>query len=423
MARHDVLMPRLSDSMVDGVVIAWLKQPGDEVKHGEELVEIETDKVTTILDAEADGILLHVLYAAGEVAPTGAVLAVVASGADVHGPATADPVGEIDAAGVDGEAEATGPPIPVEPRAVTSLDLSQPPRVIATPLARRLARQLGIDLKAVDKGSGPSGRILRQDVEQAAQRLGGDLERGKPGSPATDFVVAASRVHRLTATRMAQSKREIPHYYLTTVVDMTPAKRSLGSAAPIASPVKISITDLVVWACAVALRDLPQVNATWQDDAIVQRGEVNIGVAVALENGDLVVPVVRGADTKQLSELSQEIRALADKARGGNLELKDLEKATFTVSSLGMFGVEEFHPIINPPQSAILGVGAIGKQLQLVEGGIEQREVMRISLSADHRVFSGATAAMFLNAVRNHLEHNAATVVSSSREDRRRSTK
>jgi pyruvate dehydrogenase E2 component (dihydrolipoyllysine-residue acetyltransferase) len=366
-------MPRLSDTMEEGLVGRWLKEPGDSVRRGDEIVEIETDKVTTVLQAESDGVLLEALYAQGETAATGSVLAVVASGADAEGPVVSP-----------GER----PP--------------EAERVPATPLARKVAAEAGVDLRAIVKGSGPDGRILRHDVERAAPRRGVGSAPVRPAD--ADVVRKPSRAQQVIARRMADAKREIPHYYLTAEVDMTHAQQLRAAAALLAKPMKLTVTDLVVRAAALALRDVPEVNASWANDAIVQRGAVNIGVAVALDSGELLVPVVRHADRKPLNELSREIRAFAERARDGRLELDDLQGGTFTVSSLGMFGIEEFHAIVNPPESGILAVGAITKQLVLVDGVVAEREVMRISLSADHRVYAGATAALFVRAVRSRLE-------------------
>lgn len=388
-----------------GVVARWLKEAGAAVTAGDEIVEIETDKVTTVIQAEHDGILAEPRFPAGAEAPVGAVLAVVVSGADAESngaSASAPAPAEAPQVEVDGEVDverATGAaPVGPLPRP-HSLREAPGGRARATPLARRLAREAGVDLAAVGRGSGPDGRILRHDVERATAA---GPRSSPPGGGGT--IITPSRRHELMARRMTESKRDVPHYYVSADVDVTLMMEMRDGLAALRRPLEVSVTDVVVRACALALRDVPDVNASWADGRIVRHDQVHIGVAVALDGGELVVPVVRHADRRTLRELSAEVRSLVARARDGDLTLPDLEGGTFTVSSLGMYGIDEFHAIVNPPESGILAVGAIAPRLALDRGAVVERHVVRVSLSADHRVFSGAAAAVFVGAVRSHLE-------------------
>ena len=408
-------MPRLSDAMEEGAIGTWLRGLGDAVKMGDELVEIETDKVATTIVAEFDGVLLEIQFGEGDSAPPGAVLAVVGSDADAEEFASGhQPGAAVGATGaVEEELDSSRPAL--SPKALQPSASSPAPnstkRVRATPIARKVAADLGVDLDDVERGSGPGGRILRHDVERSAQGSGNSRRSEQDGREISDVAHVLGRIQRVTAKRMAESKREIPHFYLSSEVDMTLARRLLAADDQTQNTPTPTITDLAVWACGLALRQVPQVNASFLGDSIMHHGTVNVGVAVALDNGDLLVPVITDADRKSIDEISSEIRSLAQKARQRQIDLVDLEGGTFTVSSLGMFGIDEFHAIINPPQSGILGVGAIRKRLVLAGEGIEEREVMRLSLSADHRVFSGVTGAMFLREVCLHLEESVRSVL------------
>jgi pyruvate dehydrogenase E2 component (dihydrolipoamide acetyltransferase) len=414
MARSDVVMPRLSDTMEEGVVVVWLKKLGDSVQLGDEIVEIETDKVTATISAEVEGVLLEVLCAEGEAAAPGSVIAVLGSSAEDKGSQGAPESSEEGRTSLPREysgttSERTDSLSLPRPRLTERPQSFRPERVIATPAARTFAAQVGVDLETIESGSGPAGRILLHDVEKAVEGTQGDARDEQAELAPGDVVRAVSRIQRLTASRMADSKREIPHFYLTVEVDMTAVRRVCAETDT--AEESITITDLVVWACGRAIRETPDVNVRWAQDGIHVHSAVNVGVAVALETGDLLVPVVSDADLKPLGEISREVRVLAERARAGRLELSDLEGGTFTVSSLGMFGIQEFYPIILPQQSGILGVGAIQKHLVLTDGEVQEHETMRISLSADHRAFSGATAANFLKGVRHNLEESVLEVI------------
>jgi pyruvate dehydrogenase E2 component (dihydrolipoamide acetyltransferase) len=414
MTRHEVVMPRLSDTMEEGAIVSWLRELGDAVKIGDELVEIETDKITTTIVAEFGGVLLEIQFGEGDSAPPGAVLAVVGSEADAEEFASGhQPGAAVGATWAAEEVDSSRPAL--SPEALQPSASSPAPdattRVRATPIARKVAADLGVDLDDVEQGSGPGGRILRHDVERSSQGSGNSRRSEQDGPAISDVAYVLTQIQRVTAKRMAESKREIPHFYLSSDVDMTLARRLLAADNQTQSASTPTITDLAVWACGLALRQVPQVNASFLGDSIMHHGAVNVGVAVALDSGDLLVPVVADADRKSPDEISSEIRSLAQKARQGEIDLVDLEGGTFTVSNLGMFGIDEFHAIISPPQSGILGVGAIRKRLVLTGEGIEEHEVMRLSLSADHRVFSGVTGAMFLREVCLHLEESVRSVL------------
>ncbi len=384
-------MPRLSDTMDEGTVARWLKAEGESVARGDELAEIETDKVTVTVDAEDDGFLLAIYVAAGASAPPGATLAVIGSSPTEELPARGAPPVQ------DHIVERTAdPPQPQDERVGDDYPREH---IRATPLARKLARESGLALSGLGPGSGPNGRILRRDVERAAS--------SKPvvvpsalGSP-----VPVGNVQRATARRLLESKREIPHYYVDTDVDMTSLLRLRAEIATANPDSPVSVIVFVARAVALALEDVPEVNASWQPDAsVVRRGQADIGLAVALEDDWVVVPVVRDVGSKSLLALNSEVAELAGRARAGGLAPDEMGHGSFTVSSLGSDGVDSFHAIINPPESGILAVGTIAKKPFVVEGELAVRDIARFSLSADHRVYSGRTAARFLGTIRRRLE-------------------
>jgi len=378
-----VPMPRLSDSMEEGTVVRWLKAPGDVVKRGEALVEIETDKATMVYEAEADGILGEQLVAEGEVAALGA------------------PIAHLLTEG--------GPP----------------ERVSATPVARRVAAELGVALERV-KGTGPRGRIVRADVRAAAKTRGdgaGTQSRGEsaarrearpapasppPASPLAAIPPAAGERVELTATqrtiasRMLESRTQIPEFTLTAELDMTRAlalRRELN-----ASGARVSVNDLVVKAVALTLREQPRLNASWAGDHIVRHARVNVGIAVAAEDA-LLVPVIADADRKSIFEIAAEARTLGERPRTRSASANDLEGATFTVTNLGMFGVLAFDAVINAPQAAILAVGTTARTPAFADDGtVVARDHMQVSLSCDHRAVYGADGARFLARLREALE-------------------
>ncbi len=392
----EIVMPRLSDTMEKGTIVRWLKQEGQEVKKGEPLAEIETDKATMPLESYASGVLLRILLPEGQSAPIGTPIAEIGAPGEARpGPAAAPTQA---AARVAAPAVAPAPP-------------SRPPeevpgRVLASPIARRLAEELNIDLSTV-KGTGPGGRITREDVEAAAAARTAappTAPIAPPPAPAAPLARPLTRMQETIARRMVQSKTTIPHFYVTAEVDMAEAARlraQLNQAWPDAH---ISFSDLIVKAVGLALRACPVVNASWHDDHIEFHERVNVGYAVAVENG-LLVPVLHDVDRTDLRTLSKSLKDLVQRTREGKSVPGDFEGGTFTISNLGQYPVEDFLAIVNPPESGILAVGRIEKKPVVRDDSIVISERVHLSLSGDHRVFYGATAGEFLGELKRLLEN------------------
>jgi pyruvate dehydrogenase E2 component (dihydrolipoamide acetyltransferase) len=392
----EVQMPRLSDTMTEGVLSRWLKAEGDIVHKGDVLAEIETDKATMELEAYDEGPLTALLVDEGTTVPIGQPIAVI--GASTGG--TSTPAASPSAAPAR---SGTGPAPRPTPSSGTRARVYR-----ATPLVRRIARDHGIDLGTVT-GTGPHQRIIRADIEPVVAALGQPTSTAQapvpvPVQAAADERIPLSRIRRVTAQRLTESAA-VPHFYLTSVVD---AQRLLALRADIntalsGSDERVSVTDLLVRACAVALRAHPLVNSSWAGDSLLTHGGIHIGVAVATEAG-LVVPVVRDADRKGVREIAKEARSLAERAHGGTLSLQELSGGTFTISNLGMYGVDHFTAIINPPEAAILAVGAVTPTPVARDDEVVVRPVMKLTLSVDHRVVDGAPAASFLRELADVLE-------------------
>ncbi|MEZ4756202.1 MAG: pyruvate dehydrogenase complex dihydrolipoamide acetyltransferase [Flavobacteriales bacterium] len=412
-----VRMPKLSDTMTEGVVSAWHKKVGDKVKSGEVLAEIETDKATMEFESFTDGVLLHIGVEKGKAAAVDSVLAVLgkegeditallaeaAQAAPAAVEATAAPA---PAPAPVAEAPKTAPaPTPAPaPRPAAPAVAPAPPsngRVFASPLARRMAEEKGIDIARV-KGSGPEGRITKRDVEGHS---GGGMAWSGPQVEHFEEV-AVSQMRKTIARRLAESKFSAPHFYLTLEIDMARAMQVREAVNKQIAPDKISFNDLVIKAAAVALKQHPKVNSSWLGDRIRTNHHVHIGVAVAVEEG-LLVPVVRFADGKPLRTIGAEVRDFAKKAKEKKLQPQDWEGNTFTISNLGMFGIEEFTAIINPPDACILAVGGIMEKPVVRGGAIVPGHTMKVTLSCDHRVVDGATGAAFLNTFKQLLEEPA----------------
>ena len=399
----DIVMPRLSDSMEEGTVLRWLKAVGDDVAVGEDLVEIETDKANMVYESDTAGVIVEIVAAEGQTLPVGAPIARVGSGdakpAPPAVPATAAPQPEHS-------------PKP-EPSPAPTHEADVPgARVKASPIARRIARDLGIDLATI-QGSGPGGRVVKADVENRAGDASGGAEAGRAPSPAEAAsakgevqVLELDRLQRTISRRMAESKATAPHFYLEAVVDMTEAvaardglERTRGGSSPLPT-----LNDMIVRACAIALREMPRVNGAYRDGRVETYSRVNVGIAVATEEA-LVVPTVFDADALDLSTIAETTHRLAARVRDGSITPPELSGGTFTVSNLGMLGVDAFSAVINPPQAAILAVGAVRPSPQVTEdGAIEARETMRLNLACDHRILYGADGARFLARVRELLE-------------------
>jgi pyruvate dehydrogenase E2 component (dihydrolipoamide acetyltransferase) len=404
----EVQMPRLSDTMTEGVLSRWLKAEGDIVHKGDVLAEIETDKATMDLEAYDEGPLTALLVAEGTTVPIGQPIAVI--GASTGGTSTPE---------ASQSAASPAPQASEAPAHRAAPESGSPAgRYRATPLVRKIARDHGIDLGTVT-GTGPHQRIIRADIEPIVAVLGKATgpPNAKPGpstapstSPAPapvatagDETIPLTRIRRVTAQRLTESAA-VPHFYLTGVVD---AERLLALRADINAALtgdeRVSVTDLLVRACAVALRAHPLLNSSWAGDSILRHGGIHIGVAVATEAG-LVVPVVRDADRKGVREIATDARSLAERAHAGTLSLQELSGGTFTISNLGMYGVDHFTAIINPPEAAILAVGAATPTPVARDGEVVVRSVMKMTLSVDHRVVDGAPAAAFLRELIDVVE-------------------
>ncbi len=416
---EQVFMPRLSDTMTEGTISKWLKRQGEEVKKGEPIVEIETDKANIELEAYASGKLARIVLHEGQSAPVGEVIGEIALPGESGPPAAAAPEGRAAAAPSVPQAEtAAAAPVPAPAPARPEPEVSRPPapaepeggQLRASPMARRLARELGVDLAAV-KGTGPLGRIQKEDVEAAARRKPAAQAPVAAQAPAEAAlaaedveIVALSRMQQTIARRMVEAKSQVPHFYVSMEVDMDRALANLDDLNEGAAKENaVTINDLILRACALALRDYPDVNSFYQDGKLIRNRRINVGFAVAVQGG-LIEPVIRDADQKGLKQLAAETKALTRKMREGKAEPHDYEGGTFSISNLGMYDVTEFSAIINPPHSAILAIGAVQDKAVVVDGQLRAGKRCTLTLSADHRVFYGATAAEFLRAVKHKLE-------------------
>ncbi|AOS63060.1 pyruvate dehydrogenase complex dihydrolipoamide acetyltransferase [Actinoalloteichus hymeniacidonis] len=420
----EIQMPRLSDTMEEGVISSWLKQEGDKISRGDVVAEIETDKAVMELEAYDDGVLEKILVPAGELVPIGAAIGLLGDGSEsASASAPAAPAEQPAAAETVEEPAAQREPAQADAAAESDSAAGPASRPRSSPLARKIARDAGVDLDTVT-GSGPRGRIVRADVDAAvAAKRSAEAEptesKPAPTQAAKPAAVTAaaedveeiplSNIRRVAAKRLTESKQQAPHFYLTSAVDVTELltfRADLTARVQAAGGPKISINDLLVKAVATALRANPTVNVSFAGDKILQHKRIHLGIAVAIDSG-LVVPVLRDADRKSVSELSGEAREKAGRAREGKLKSDEMTGGTFTISNLGMFGIEEFAAVINPPEAAILAVGAVRDELRLREDGknkVEVRKILRITLSADHRAIDGAVGAVFLQQLTALLE-------------------
>jgi pyruvate dehydrogenase E2 component (dihydrolipoamide acetyltransferase) len=424
----DVVMPRLSDSMEEGTILTWLKQVGDEVSVGDELVEIETDKANMAYEADVAGTLSEILAQEGETLPIGSPIARIGAPGEALQDAADRPAGPVAAGNPPSPpvAEASSgmaPPAAPPAGGSESADAEAPAapavreggeRVKASPLARRLAQEKGLDLSAL-AGSGPGGRIVKADVEKAEAAAPPPPAAAAPAAaappPSPETAKGETRTQELTkaqqvvARRMAESKATAPHFYLTSEIDMTKAVKARAAikAAAKEGDVVPSFNDMVVKACAIALAELPKANGAYRDGRFELYSRINVGVAVAAPEG-LVVPTVFDADRKGLRRIAAETRAVAAKVRDGSITPPELSGGTFTVSNLGMFGIEEFGAVINQGQAGILAVGAIREAPAVRGGEIVPAQLMKVTLACDHRILYGAEGAEFLARVRQLLE-------------------
>lgn len=414
-----VTMPKMSDTMQEGVIASWLKKEGDEISSGDILAEVETDKATMELEAYEDGTLLYIGPKAGDAVPIDGVLAVIGEkGADYQAllkQHEANKGGKKEQPAKDDKAAQAAEKAP-EATKVNDATTADGGRIKASPLAKKLAEEKGYDLSKI-KGSGDNGRIVKKDVEeykptQETAAATGKTEAKGQAAPAIALPevvgeesyeeVNVSQMRKTIAKRLAESKYSAPHFYLTMEIDMDKAIEARKSINEL-SPVKVSFNDLVLKATAAALRQHPNVNVSYLGDKMRFNKHIHIGVAVAVDEG-LLVPVVRFADNKSLSHIAAEVKDLGQRARNKQLQPKDWEGSTFTISNLGMFGIEEFTAIINPPDACILAVGGI-KQTPVVKNGqIVPGNVMKVTLSCDHRAVDGAVGSAFLQTLKGLLE-------------------
>ena len=403
-----VRMPKLSDTMTDGVIEKWHKKVGDKVKSGELLADIATDKATMEFESFQDGVLIHIGVQEKQSIPVDSIIAILGKGGeDINAIlASVNSAGSAPATTSAPKAEA-----PVQTAApvvnTTTTSSSNDGRVKASPLAKALAKEKGIDISKVT-GSGDHGRVTKSDIENYKPASTGSAAKVSSNN---NFVPGAegfndeptSQMRKVIAKRLLESTNGAPHFYLTIEVDMENAMQSRNAINAIPDT-KVSFNDLVIKACAAALRKHPKVNSSWMGDKIRYYSHVHIGVAVAVEDG-LLVPVVRFADQKSLSQISAEVKDLGKRAKDKKLQPADWEGNTFTVSNLGMFGIDEFTSIINTPESCILSVGAI-KQVPVVKNNqVVPGNVMKVTLACDHRTVDGATGAAFLQTLRTYLEN------------------
>ncbi len=410
-----VKMPKMSDTMEEGVIAQWIKKVGDKVESGDILAEVETDKATMELEAYDEGVLLYTAVPDGGSVPVDGVIAVIGEkGADYETLLKAETAGpkpekKEEPSSSSQPAASSAPQATPQPATSTS---SSNGRIKASPLAKKLAEEKGIDISQVN-GSGDGGRIVKRDIEDfkpsaapapaAAEKSGGttiSLPQVVGEERSEDIPVTQMR--KTIARRLGESKFSAPHFYLTMEINMDKAMAARKSMNEIA-PVKISFNDIVLKACAAALRQHPDVNVSWQGDKMVKNHHIHIGVAMALPEG-LIVPVVRFADNKTLSHISAEVKDLADRAKNKKLSPDDYSGNTFSVSNLGMFGIEEFTAIINPPDACILAVGGIKETVVLKNGEMKPGNVMKVTLSCDHRAVDGAVGAAFLQTLKGFLE-------------------
>lgn len=400
-----IRMPKMSDTMTEGVIVEWLKKVGDTVKSGDILAEVETDKATMELENYVKGTLLHIGIQKGQAVPVDGIIAIVGEpGEDIAALlAGGAPAAKTEAPKEEAKAEApavvtNNTAAPVAQPVVTSNDDS---RLKASPLARKMAEERGIDIQRIH-GSGDNGRIVKRDVENYKESAA-----SVPAAAAYTGVESfseepVSQMRKTIARRLAESKFTAPHFYLTMEINMDKAVEA-RTAMNSYSPVKLSYNDMVIKAAAIALRQHPQVNSSWMGEKIRHNSHIHVGVAVAVDEG-LLVPVVRFADNKSLSQISAEVKELADKAKNKKLQPAEWEGNTFSISNLGMYGIEEFTAIINPPNACILAVGGMKETVIVENGQMRPGHVMKVTLSCDHRVVDGVVGSKFLQTFKNLLE-------------------
>ena len=433
MASNEITMPKLSDTMEDGKIIRWLKRPGDAVRRGEALAEVETDKADMVLEAYEDGVLGEIKLKEGESAPVGALIAVMKGAGDAQvQPASNGSHAEDEAESEPTPAQegpefhpamsanlAAGPTaMPRPPRLAVVKPQAEPaprtdePKLKASPLARRAAEEAGIDLAQI-RGTGPDGRITKRDLDNylREQQMFRVRRLVSPDKGALGSHEELSRMRKTIANRMAASKRDIPHFYVTVEIDMEEAVKLKGSLAQAELfDQDITYNDLIVKGTALALSRYPRINASYENDGITIRPHINIGVAVAVEDG-LIVPVIKECERLSLPEIARASHRLVGKAARGGFTTEELSGATFTISNMGMLGIEHFAAVINPPQAAVLAVSAIKDRPVVRNGQLAVGKTMMVTLSCDHRIVDGVVAGRFLQELKRFLENPATLLV------------
>ncbi len=422
-----VIMPKLSPTMEEGQIARWLKKEGDKVSMGEPLAEIDTDKATMEMQALTNGVLRKIIVKEGESAPLGSLIAIVGEpNEDISAieseasakPATAAPTPAVEAQKPEEKPEepASAPATPQanggQPAATTPATASSG-RMMVSPLAARMAAEAGLDLKSLT-GSGPNGRIIKRDIEAAMSQpkvaAAPQFQTAAIAAASPYQDEPATEMRRTIARRLVTSIGPVPHFFLTSEIEMDRAAEMRKGINALDPDLKISINDIIIKVVAQALVQHPAVNSSFQDKFIRYYERADIGVAVAVEEG-LITPVIRSADQKSLSQIAAEVRELAERARSRRLKPEEYTGATFSVSNLGMFGIDEFTAIINPPEGGILAVGAMTPKPVVRDNEVVVRQMMRVTMSCDHRVIDGATGAKFLQTVKKILENPLYLVV------------
>ena len=407
-------MPKLGFDMAEGLLVRWVKAEGETVEIGEVLAEIETDKATVEVEAETGGVILKHLAAENTSVPIGAPITVIGEAGEEFDAGSI----QVEAQAVKTEAPMAEQPAVPEPATASPIAASEtsangdlPSGVRASPVARRLAAERGVELRALS-GSGPQGRIVKRDVEAAVPAAATETSPIQPSAAPLETVRAPmTKLREVIGRRMLASKQQLPHFYVTSDLDAAPMmdlRRQLNSRMP--DDEKFSVNDFLVKASAMALREFPNINASLEEGEIVRHGNINVGVAVALDDG-LMTVVTKDVDGKPLRQLSTELRELVARARSGKVRPGDIEGSTFTVSNLGMFQVDHFIAIINPPEAAIMAVGSVRDEAVVVNGQVVPGKRLQVTLSADHRVTDGAEVARWLQVFRQYVENPVHTLV------------
>ena len=417
-----VIMPKLSPTMEEGQIARWLKKEGDKVSMGEPLAEIDTDKATMEMQALANGVLRKILVNEGESAPLGQLIAVIGEpNEDIASVLAEAPAPEKKEAAPAAPKPAEEPPSPPPPPPTLPPPAAPVPangrqvgttssgRLIVSPLAARMAADSGLDLRSI-QGSGPNGRIIKRDIEAALTKPKAPQYVAVPGVASAYRDEPATQIRQTIAKRLVASIGPVPHFFLTVDIEMDRAAEMRDSIKALDPDLKISINDIIIKCTAAALMQHQQVNASFQEKFIRYYEHADIGVAVAIEDG-LITPVIRAADQKSLSQIAGEVRELAERARNKKLKPEEYTGATFSISNLGMFGIDEFTAVINPPEGAILAIGAMTPKPVVRDNQVVVKQMMRVTMSCDHRVIDGATGAKFLQTFKKILENPLYLVV------------